>query len=136
MFLRNRFKSTWNTMAYFDFSRSGLTNWLLKFPIFWQNKSFYRKMRRWEPSFFYFSGDLKFWQHPAEKQWLEGVGRLTQCRTEVGVVIISGKYSIQISPLIYKNVTVYNKCVFRSKQSVYLQGRGEIHVYIIFFLLF
>ena len=54
---------------------------------------------------------------------------------EVGVVVIFVKYSVQISQLIYKNATVHNKCAFSGKQSVYLQGGGEIHVFVIFSLL-
>ena len=90
-------------------------------------------MRRPELSFFYFSGDLKFRQRAVKERRLESVGRLAQCRTEEGVIVISGKQSVKISPLIYKNATVHNKCAFRGKQSVYKYVGGEICVYIIFF---
>ena len=134
MFTRNHFKSTWITVAYFGFPDLG---WLIgcwNFQFFGGINRFIERMRHGEPSFFHFSDDLKFRQCPVEEQWLEAVGHSAHCRTEVGVVVISVKYSIQISLLIYKNVTVHSKCAFRGKQSVYMQIWGEIFLYVIFFL--
>ena len=91
-------------------------------------------MRSREYSFFHLSDDLKFpRQRAVEEQRVESISRLAQCRMEEVVVVISGKQSINISPLIYKNATVHSKCAFRGKQSVDMQSEGEIYVYVIFF---